>query len=228
MPSTQCWGSVRGRVLRATKLDSCGAPVVGACSTLVTKGFVSVQFSPEISEGEEIEVKRADGSLCISDQGCPVMKWLNIEAHFCQVDPDLFSMMTGYPTVLDYSGNAVGNRITGTIRCDGGIALELWSDIPGDACAAGGKQYGYWLAPWVVNGVIDAWTIENDAVDFQLNARTNPNSQWDVGPYDVDPTAVVNTPGPLITPIGPDDHMDMHLTTVAPPAAACGCVALAA
>jgi hypothetical protein len=227
MPAT-CWSSVRGRVLRATKVDECGAPVVGACSKVITDGFVSIQFSPEVSEGEEIEVKKANGDLCISDSGCPVMKWLTIAAEFCQVDPDLFSLLTGYPTVLDHAGLSVGNRITGSIRCTGGVALELWSDIPGDQCAGGAKQYGYFLAPWVTQGIIDDFTIENDAASFTINARTQSNSLWDVGPYDVDPTAVALTPGPLITPIGPDDHLDMHLTTVAPPAPVCGCTALAA
>jgi hypothetical protein len=166
--------------------------------------------------------------LCVSDQGCPVLKWLNIKATFCQVDPDLFSMLTGYPTVLNHTGASVGNRITGSVACDAGVALEMWSDIPGDTCGPTGRRYGYFLAPWVKDGIIDDFTIENDAASFVINARTNPGSQWDVGPYDVDPTAVANTPGPLLTPIGADDHLDMHLTTVAPPVPACGCTALAA
>lgn len=214
--------------MRATKVDECGVPVIGACSKVITEGFVSVSFKPEISEGEKIEVKNAKGDLCVSDQGCPVLKWFTLAIEFCQVDPDLFSLMTGYETVLDHSGNSVGNRIGEDVSCSGGVGLELWSDVPGDSCGAAGKLYGYWLAPFVVQGIIDDFKIENDAVSFVLNARTQSGSGWDVGPYDVDATAVVGTPGPLLTPIGAKDHLDMHVTTVAPPAAACGCTALAA
>ncbi|SNT13761.1 hypothetical protein SAMN05443665_101722 [Actinomadura meyerae] len=221
---TTCWNSVRGRRMRVTRLDACGIPIPGDCSQVVTDGFISVEFSPEIAEGEEIEVRKADGTLCISDQGCPELKWINIEAQFCAVDPDLFSLMTGYETVLDYAGEAVGNRISSEVQCDEGFALELWSDVPGQACGeTGAKPWGYFLLPWLVSGIIGDFTIENDGTTFTFTARTKVGSGWGVGPYDVDPVDAANTPGPLLTPIGPTDHLDLHLTTVAPPEAVCGC-----
>lgn len=213
--------------MRATKVDECGKPVEGTCSTVVTDGFISVQYSPEIAEGEEIEVRKADGTLCISDQGCPELKWINIEATFCEVDPDLFTLMTGYPTVVDFAANSVGNRITKSVSCTGGVALEVWSDIPGQVCTTTGqKKYGYFLVPWAINMIIGDFTIENDAASFVITGRTQIGSQWGTGPYNVDATNIANTPGKLLTPIGAEDHMDMHVTTIAPPTAVCGCQAL--
>ncbi|MFF3665468.1 hypothetical protein [Microtetraspora malaysiensis] len=229
MPA-KCWNSVRGRVMRATRVDNCGNPVIGPCSQVVTKGFVKVSYSPEIAEGEEIELRRADGQLCVSDQGCPELKWLTVEIEFCQVDPDLFSMITGYPTVLDWQGDAVGTRITSKVECDSGVALEVWSDVPGAPCSDGGlRQYGYFLLPWIVNGIIGDLEIGNDATTFTLTGKTKKGGNWGVGPYMVDPTDGASPPtaGPLLTPIGPDEHMDLHLTTVAPPEDACGCQPLA-
>lgn len=221
---TTCWNSVRGRRMRVTRLDACGIPVAGDCSQVVTDGFISIEFSPEIAEGEEIEIRKADGTLCVSDQGCPELKWINIEAQFCSVDPDLFSMMTGYETVLDYAGEAVGNRVSSEVQCDEGFALELWSDVPGQACGeTRAKPWGYFLLPWVVSGIIGDFTIENDGTTFTFTARTKAGSGWGVGPYDVDPIDADNTAGPLLTPIGPTDHMDMHLTTIEPPEPVCGC-----
>lgn len=224
--AAKCWNSVRGRVLRATRVDNCGNPVEGTCSQVVTDGFVSISFSPEIEDGEEITVKKANGQLCVSDQGCSELKWINVEAEFCQVDPDLFSMMTGYPTVLDWQGDAVGTRITSKIECDAGVALEVWSDVPGNPCTDEGlKQYGYFLLPWVVNGIVGDFEIANDAVTFSLTGRTKAGGNWGVGPHLVDATDDANppTPGPLLTPIGPDEHMDLHLTVVPPPEPECGC-----
>jgi hypothetical protein len=214
-------------MMRATKVDNCGAPVESACSVVTTDGFISVAFSPEIAEGEEIEVRKANGALCISDQSCPELKWVNLEITLCQIDPDFFSFFTGYDLVLDFAGNSVGNRIGKAVQCDQGVALELWSDIPGQVCTTTGqKKYGYFLAPWVVNGILGDFTIENDALSLVINARTQIGSNWGVGPHNVDATNAANTPGPLLTPIGPEQHLDMHVTTIAPPTAVCGCTAL--
>lgn len=227
--ATTCWSSIRGRTMRATKVDECGAPIESACSQVVTDGFISVEYSPEVEEGEEVTVRKANGALCCSDQGCPELKWINVELTLCQVDPDLFSFFTGYPLVLDFAGNSVGNRVRSAVQCDQGVALEVWTDICGQVCTTtGAKQYGYFLLPWVINGIVGDFTIENDALSLVISARTQVGGQWGTGPYNVDPTAVGNPPpaGPLLTAIGATDHLDMHLTTVAPPTAVCGCQAL--
>lgn len=223
---TTCWSSVRGRVARVTKLDECGNPVEGSCSQVVSDGFVSIGYEAEIKEGEEVEVLKANGDLCISDKACDEIKWINLTLSFCNVDPDLFTLITGYQTVVDFAGNAVGNRIGQRVLCDGGFALEVWSDIPGQNCqVTGNRLYGYFLAPWVKNAILNSFTIENDGATFEITARTEKGGNWGVGPYDVDPVDAANppTPGPLLTPIGPEDHLDIHATTVAPPEAVCGC-----
>ncbi|MBT2226260.1 hypothetical protein [Nonomuraea sp. NEAU-A123] len=202
--------------------------MIGACSTVTSDGFVSIAYASELKEGTEIEVVKANGALCVSDKACDEIKWINLTATFCNVDPDAFSLMTGNQTVLDHTGKAVGNRISKNVLCNGGFALEVWSDISGQDCSETARLYGYFLAPWVTNAVLTGFTLENDAASFELTARTKLGGGWDVGPYDVDPTAVPATPGPLLTPIGPNDHLDLHATTVAPPAPVCGCVALAA
>jgi hypothetical protein len=230
MPTT-CWNSVRGRRMRVTRLDDCCAPPAPgtACSSLVTKGFVSVQYSPEIAEAEEIELKNAGGEVCVSDPGCDEVKWMNLQMNFCQVDPDLFSFITGYPLVLDWQGNSVGNRVKKGTLCDTNFALEVWTEIPGAQCqTTGAKQYGYFLVPCITGGVIGDFTIENDALTLQFNAKSRSGSGWGTGPYDVDATDEANTPGPLLTPIEEDDLMDIHMTTIAPPEPECGCVALPA
>lgn len=226
MPAT-CWSSVYGKMMRATRVDECCAPVAGACSTVTTDGFVSIAYSSEIKEGNEVEIEKANGQLCINDKACDEIKWVNVTATFCNVDPDLFSLMTGYTTVLDYAGVAVGNRVQKSVLCDGGFALEAWSDIPGQAClVTGGKLYGYFLLPCVVNAVLTGFTLENDGASFEMTARTKLAAGWGVGPYNVDPVDIANTPGPLQTPITIEDHLDMHATTIAPPAAVCGCTPL--
>lgn len=221
-----CFSSVRGRRMRATKVNSCGAVVPGAAATLVTKGFVSVEYSFEIDEGEEIDVKNAAGEVCISEPGCPIIKWVNVEATFCNVDPDLVNLWTGWPLVVDGDGAGVGFRVQEAVACGAGIGLEVWSDISGTgACAGGLTRYGYWLAPWITNGIMGDITIENDAASFVLTGKTRKGSGWDTGPYNVvldDEDAA----SPLLAAIGASDHLHIQTTTVAPPAAACGAATL--
>lgn len=223
MPAT-CWSALRGRTARVTRMDDCCAPVAGTCAQVVTNGFISVEYETEIKEGEEIEVVRADGQLCISDKACDEVKWINITAEFCQVDPDLFTLITGGTTVVDYAGTATGNRVSQKVPCTR-FSLELWSDIAGVACgtAANSKPYGYFLVPCMESGVLTGFTIENDGVTFTVTARSKAPSAWGTGPYNVVAADAQNTPGKLLTAIGADDHMHMEVVTVAPPAAQCGC-----
>ncbi|MFC1410404.1 hypothetical protein ACEZCY_14175 [Streptacidiphilus sp. N1-12] len=218
--------------MRVTRLDACGVPVIGACSTIVSAGFVSIAYSPEIEKADEILVKAASGAICVNDPGINQTKWFNAEATFCGVDPDMVNMMTGNALVLDALGSAAGYRVaSGSPLANFG--LEVWADISGQTCGPGvAREYGYFLLPYVTQGYVNDFKIENDAASFVITgARTKDGSGWGVGPYDVDDTSIISgtvTPGPLLTAIGPRDHLDLHKTTIAPPAVTAGCVALAA
>jgi hypothetical protein len=228
MPA-KCWSSLRGRVARFTRLDPCCtllAPLA-ANAIVTTEGFVSVQYSPTYTEPEEISLVNAGGKECVSDPGKPQLRWVDLEITLCQVNPNLFTFLTGNPLVLDHAGVAVGNRLNDGIDLDAGFGMEVWTDIPGQDCAGGAVSYGYFLTPCVGQGQVGEWTIE--ALTMTITAaRTRAGSGWGVGPYDVDPSDVAGTPGPLIEPIGARDHLDMHVTTIAPPVAACDPAAMPA
>lgn len=67
--------SIKGRVARITRLDSCGAPVFGECSTIVTKGFITVTIAEEKEAGDEYKQKNAWGELWINDKDPDLTKW---------------------------------------------------------------------------------------------------------------------------------------------------------
>ena len=212
MPTT-VWPSIRSHVVRATKNDACGAPVIGPKSTIVSDGHISIKVSPQFEDGEETAPKNAAGKIA-----------------FLKVDPELFNMVTGQPIVLDHAGNATGIRIGATIRSNFGI--ETWSDVPGTACGPDGKLYGYALLPWLKDGRLGDFSFENALANFTITARTEANSPWGVGPYDVvlnAPVSPSTTPlaGPLLTPIAADQHIHMEPTSIIYPATTAGAVALA-
>ena len=186
-------------------------------------GFITVQLTAQTDEGETISVTNAAGKVCILDEPCPVFTGYEIQVEFCGVDPLLYELMTGMPSVTDAEGNRVGIRVnSGIDACASGFALEVWSNVPSAVCDPNaGVSYGYFLIPFVKGGVIGDFTIGNDAVNFTLSgAKSKDGNNWDVGPYDVVKDDA-GAPGPLLEAVDSRDHLHMQLTTVAPPTPSC-------
>lgn len=220
---------VRGRKMRVTRLDGCGRPQYGDCNQVVTEGFISAGLTANINEPEEITVTNANGQTCVRDAGCAEFTGYGIELSFCEVDPDLFAMLSGQDTVLDQNGQIVGFRMNKDRKaCDAGVAIELWAGVPGEQCDAQSLadsegNFGYILLPFVQGGVLGDFTIENAAITFSVTgAATKGGSTWGMGPYNV----VLNTsnqPGPLLKPIDSGDHLHVQYTQVTPPDNTDGC-----
>jgi hypothetical protein len=219
-----CFAPVRGRVMRATRVDGCGRAICGPCSVVVSKGWVSVEHSPQVDDGEEINVVNAAGETCVLEPACPTMTGIEVTINFCQVDTDLFAMITGQDPLQNEAGENVGFDY-GDIPCSTGFALETWLGINNPAgCdgASGGAEYGYQVLPWITSARLGDWTIENAAVTFSITATARSGHGWGRGPYDVQ-EYLDGTAGPLFTPIAPEKFGRLIKTTVAPPEAECGC-----
>jgi hypothetical protein len=215
--------------MRATRLDSCGRVKATASSAIVSDGFVSVALTSTTTETEAITVPNAAGKNCINVP--PKSRFTNfgVAITFCQVDPELYSMMTGNPVVFDSAGNAVGFQVNSDVDSDvdGNFALEVWSGAGTDeGCEEDAEgEYGYSLLPFISGGVIGDFTIENAAVTFTVtNARTKDGTAWGIGPYDVVPAAG-GVASPLLEALGTKNHLHVQYTTIAPPEP--GCVVLA-
>lgn len=217
---TKCFSSVRGRVARFTKLNNAGTPQSDPRGMVTTDGFITVSYAPEIKDGEEIEVINASGGLCVSDTSPPQLKWFNVEIEFCNIDPSAINLLTGNEIVTDTGANDVGFRVKEAIGT-ANFALEVWTDIP----ASSPKAFGYFLLPYVVQGVVQDFTIENDALTMTVKARTAKGSGWGTGPHLVVPSST-GAAAKLQSPIGATDHLHLQTTTIAPPAAVCGPTAL--
>jgi len=213
--------------MRVTRLDGCGRIDPSGCATIVSDGFVSIAFTANITEGDEITVTNAAGKTCVRDTPVPTLNGYGLTITFCDVNPELYAMLTGQGVVYDGTGDAVGFRINGDVDAStSGFALEIWSNVPGVACGddpdAEGS-FGYLLVPFVQGGVLGDFTIENGAVAFTLqNASTKSGSGWGNGPYNV-VASETGTAGPLLEPIESGDFLHVQLTTIAPPDPSCDC-----
>lgn len=228
---TKCLSLVKGRRIRVTKLDGCGRPVFGECSQAVSKGFISVAFTANTLDTDEINVTNAAGERCIYEPAETSLTGYSLEITFCEVDPELFALVTGQPVTYDASGeNANGFDIdTATSLSAGGFALELWAGAANtDACATEGAQgsFGYLLVPFLKGGIVGDFTVENGAVTFTLTgASTRDGNNWGVGPYNdiMLSDDVTPVPGPMTSPVSSTTALRTMITDVAPPTVLCGC-----
>lgn len=225
--------------MRVTRLDGCGRPDNSQpdFAQVTSDGFVSVEVTANVEEGDTISVTNAAGKVCVSETPCPTLTGYSVNMTFCNVDPDLFSLVTGQDPVLDpASGDGIGFRVnTGKSGCDSGFALEVWSKVPGVACPvdedgnpieSAEVASGYILFPFLQGGVFGDFTIENDAVSFVVQGATSKDgSGWGKGPYDVTLDDQGNA-GPLTDAIDRRDHLHVQITYVAPPEPTCGGAAL--
>lgn len=250
----QCGSFVGTAGIRVTRLDGCGRPAFGENkeAVAVSAGIVSVEYEPEVEEGEDRSQVNAAGVMCVSDKAPDALKWFNVTIEFCNVDPSLFQICNpNWAIVRDAFGNATGFEIGEKFSDTKGFSLETW---PRYVAKTGGlcgddededdpldplQPTGYFLLPWVLGVAPDSWTLENGVATFSLKGRTKAPSPWKKGPYLVKRDANGH-PSPLINPIedgtgnsGLVDpvtgeinkdprHYHADITTVGPPTDWCG------
>lgn len=223
--ATKCASFLRGRRMRVTRLDACGRPIYGPESVVSTKGFISIAYTAVTDEGEEINVPNASGETCIREPATPKFLGYTVEVTFCQVDPDLFAMMTGQRVLEDANGDVVGFSMdTAVNAADSAFSLEAWAGSPATGgCAEGAEgNFGYILLPFLQGGIVGDFTLENAEVTFTVSgAATKDGNAWGVGPYDV-VNGIGGTPQPLFEAVKTTEHLILLLTGVAPPEAECG------
>jgi hypothetical protein len=208
-------------MMRLTLVDFCGVPVTGVGSCRVTTdGFISVQGSPDVEDGEEILVKNAAGAPCVIDKSDPFVKRETVTVEMCQVNPDAVGLMAQARIInngADNVGYAIDSRPV-TNR----FTLELWQPVSGnEACdPSGTPQYFYWAFPNLGAGHIGDQTAENGPMTLTVECESKGASPlWGQGPDMVDGPW---TPEPVLA----GEHFLKNFTTNPPPSIPedCGCL----
>ena len=222
---------IQGTTMRVQKISSCGAVVTGTCVSATSTGFVKVEMQDQVDSGTEIVVQNAQGLNCVQEKSPAQLKWIDVTITFCQVDPELFGLITGNTLVLNDAATpaAVGFQTRTSNYATGSFALETWTNIAAAACLTIGTfnlvPYGYFLLPWIVEGTIGDLTIENAAVSFTVKGRTKQGTAWGVGPKPVLANMTTGTQQALLVALPSDTHRHIQWTYLAPPAASVGCAA---
>lgn len=201
--------SVRGRALRVTALGSDGAPAVGtSCDVYLTGGFISFQFTPSYSDGDEIEVKNAAGETCVYYKLPDTLKNVGLQLQLCDPDPVLTQMLVG-GTVLTAAGNsayapagtdsddlvAVGyaSQLAGQAATPNGVAVEVWADAIVNSRSASRAPFWHYLFPSAQFKLDGDRVIENGNLATQFAGTGVGNEMFGSGP-NLDLTGVNPSP----------------------------------
>jgi hypothetical protein len=224
-----CFKPLQGETMRVTRLDVCGNPEFGECAYAVSDGFVSITMTPNTEEGERFLQRNAAGRAIVNQRSKPVLNWYDVSMVFQEVDPELFTLITGLQPYEDDEGRVIGFPVTESDFATANFGLETWMGNAEEDCPPEGDPlpfFGYNLLPWVVEGALmEDIVVANQLITFTVVGRTRKGTPWGVGPYDV----VLDTngdPSPLFSAIPTDTHHLPIWTQLAPPEAECGCQSL--
>ena len=212
---------VTGRAMRVTRLDNCGRVVLGPYSQAISDGLVTVGFTAIQDAGTAITSTKFTGRPCVNQPAEPTLTGYGVTATFCNVDFDMFEIITKQTLVFDANGNIVGLEQDTDIPLNGdGFALEVWTGTAGgDACddEVAEGDYGYLLLPFLKGGVLGDFTVENNTVNFVISGSTTRNgNQWGNGPYAVELDAD-GDPIPLFQAVSKTAPLRFMRVTLAPP-----------
>jgi hypothetical protein len=195
----------------------------------VSTGFVSVEMQDQVESGQEIVVLNAAGVMCVNEKSPKQLKWIDVTITFCNVDPEMFNLITGSTLVLNDAGSpaAVGFQTRTGNYGTNAFGLEVWSNLSAPACATLGTfslvPYGYFLLPNVIEGTVGDLKIENGAISFSVSGRTKQGTNWGTGPKNVLANMTNGTAQKLLVALPADTHRHLQWTYLAPPTASCGC-----
>lgn len=213
---------LRGKMMRATRVDTFGRAVIGDSNAVVTEGYISVAFTTNLEEGEAINVTNAGGKACVTEAAIPSVTGVGVEATFCNVDFALFELLTGHKIILTSDGTRIqGIEESTDVKLDTvNFALEMWlgSTSSGEPSVGSEGEWGYVLLPFLSGGVVGDYTIENAAITFTVNSiNSKKGSNWGQGPYAVE--LVDGVAARLSTPVGKNAFRRTQTVEIAPPEA---------
>lgn len=229
----QCHSVVRAPVARVTRLGPCGEIDDSDCAYAVTESFVDITLTKVLQDRQDALQLNANGDICVDKPKAPILRWYEVVITFCNVDPELFNIVSAEPLIMDDSlvPEAVGWCTLPDSPAASNFALEFWTGTEDEGCDGEDIIYGYGILPRVTQGMIGDVTIANGVVNFTVSAITRPGNQWGVGPYNV----IVNEtglnaglPAPLLVAIDPTAHKCFQWTKLPPPEGFCGCQPLPA
>jgi hypothetical protein len=163
----------------------------------LTGGFISFQFTPEYSEGDEIEIKNAAGETCVYYKLPDTLKNVGLSLSICDPDPILTQMLVG-GEVLTAAGTsafapagtdpadlvAVGyaSEMAGAVANPNGVAVEVWADAVVNGRSANRAPFWHYLFPSAAFRLDGDRVVENGNLATAFAGTGTGNESFGSGP----------------------------------------------
>lgn len=176
--------SINGVVVRATRLNANGTIMTGENNSYVMKSFISLSFTPEYEDGEELTQKDASGAVCTTFRSPDTLKRVNLELAICEPDPEFTELVSGGVILQDEAENTVGWAAPeiGVDALPNGFALEVWSNAIQGGKRAAENPYWRWLFPYAVLRQSGDRVIENGILANSFEGWAVGNAPFGTGP----------------------------------------------
>jgi hypothetical protein len=171
-----------------------------------TSGFISASFAPELTTGDEIETKAADGSVCVTWKADDSLKRLTFNLALCNVDPEAIKLLAGGSLLVDAGADAIGYSsapIGSTIGNP--VCIEVWS-IRNVGGKPGSPPYYHWVFPYVKVRYDGEREFSNTALANTFTGQALGNATLAAtgltGSFDSRKETVPGTPDPEVNSYG--------------------------
>ena len=184
MPCNPQVQSVRQRVAR---LDADGTPSVDPADIYIAQALVSMQITPVVQAGEEMDIANAAGTAaCGSWKDFDRYKRWDVTGSVCTPDATLASILQN-GTILNVEGIDVPGYAAPALNVDpdeNGISMELWARR---IARGGGIDPNYPFAWWALPRLYiyhASITFENGPNQPSFRGWMVENTNWGDGPGD--------------------------------------------
>lgn len=175
--------SVQGVALVVSRLSSTGAVATGTTTAFATSAFMKVGFTPEYTEGDEIEEKAADGSVCVYYKSPDVLKRVTFSLTICDPSPELSVILAGGELIMD--GTDVSGYLApeaGTDPIPNGVGFEVWSRAIVKGKPASVNPYWRWVFPYAKFKFTGERALENGMMANEFEGWGVSNDLYATGP----------------------------------------------
>jgi hypothetical protein len=178
-----CPGSIHICKARFSRLNADGTFKGGSNNHVVTDSIMSVDFTPEIKEGEAKEVVTGCDQIALAYKGYDKLLRFTLAFQMATLAPAVIELLTGAGVLVDTStipvpvGNVFPNQLSASSTPQPPVAAEFWTDAwINDRQVDPPSRYIRWVFPMTF-WQIDASKLENDFFlpSFKGFTRQNPN-----------------------------------------------------
>ncbi|AKJ72556.1 major tail protein [Gordonia phage GMA2] len=203
--------SVQGVAIVVSKLSASGAIIPGPKTAYASSAFMKFGFTPEYTEGDEIEEKGADGSVCVYYKSPDVLKRVTFSLSICDPSPEFTEILVGGSLLTDGADTVgYGAPEIGVDSIPNGIGFEVYSRAIVKGKPASTNPFWRWVFPYAKMKFTGERALENGMMANEFEGWGIANDLYDEGPlgtWDHGSTKAFQYARAATAPVGINDYL---------------------